>query len=88
MVRCATFESNGRHRRLPGFMQERVLAFDHQEVEWQFEVLDVRLVGRWLAERPLLESVFVMGGVAQRCAIQARELRGELPAVYDEVRSV
>jgi hypothetical protein len=32
-------------------MRERVNTFDHQEVEWQFDALDVRLVGRWLEGR-------------------------------------
>lgn len=31
-------------------MPERVSDSDHQEVEWQFDALDVRPVGRWLEE--------------------------------------
>lgn len=42
-------------------MQEQAVGSDHQEVEWQFDALDVRPVGRWLEGRSHWEGPAVAG---------------------------
>ena len=42
------------------FMQDQVP--DHQEIEWQFDALDVRPVGRWLENGAGEQNLFVSAG--------------------------
>lgn len=59
---------------------------DHQDAEVAASQLRELSVTPGRGRRLKPESIFVMGGIAERYAVQARELRAKFPAAYDKIR--
>ena len=59
---------------------------DHQDAEVATSYLRELAVARGRSPKLPPETVFVMGGIAHRYEVQARELRAEFPEAYGEVK--
>ena len=59
---------------------------DHQDAEVATSYLRELAVSRGWSPRLPPETVFVMGGIAHRYEVQARELRAEFPKAYGKIK--
>lgn len=59
---------------------------DHQDAEVAIAHLRELSVARGRGPKLPPQTVFVMGGIAERYAVRARKLRGVFPAAYDKVK--
>jgi triphosphatase len=59
---------------------------DHQDAEVAVAHLRELAVSKGRSPKLSPETIFVMGGIAHRYEVQARELRSEFPGAYSKVR--